>query len=636
MIRTRLEHKDGVKFSIVLKLILVVALVELTIMLIFARIELIKRFPVFEAVLDTIILSIFIIIVFSYIIDKPLKSVLYLISSVQKGNLDVEIKINRTDEIGVLAKAFNEMIQNLKEQRTQLVAKAYVESIIAYIVESLIVVDSKGLITTVNKATQELLGYTEDELIGQQLARFLEAGEIRKILNEIQEIACLLSEDFKIIEVNDAFLKEYKLEEKDVINQTCYKITHHRDNICQPPYDICPVKGVINKNEPHTELHTHFDKEGKKSLVNAIAAPLRDKSGKVVYYLHLVSKVKGDIAEAQISPEGLKDIKALTDELEAYVEKLETARLFSEGALEALNRKGSVRNLEMYYKTKHGERIPISFSGSVMKDRDGNFTAIVIVARDMREIKRLELQLIRSKKLSAIGELAAGVAHEINNPLNVISGNAEILSKESQDRDVKLATKIIIEQVKRVAAITDSLLQFSKRREPKIELVDINKVIKDTLPLLEYQVRLQNIAIYKHLNSGLPEVMGDFGQLQQVFLNIMVNAVQAMPEGGRLDIRSYSKNVTEFGKRKTDIFKLGDKVVVIEFEDTGVGISEERLEKVFDPFFSTKEKGMGLGLSICHGIIEAHQGSIEAQSKLGKGTTFIIKLPILRKEISNG
>jgi len=633
MRKTDLEQKHRIRFSIALKLIFVVAVVELAIMLVFTRVEFIKRFPVFEAVLDTVILGIFIIIIFYYLLDRPLKLVMRSISDVQKGNLDIEVKIDSSDEIGVLAKAFNRMIQDLKEQRSQLVDKAYVESIISYIVESLIVVDSSGLIKRVNRATQELLGYREDELIDQPLDKFLEEEEI---LNEIEDGVCLLNKDFRIIKVNDAFLKSVGLDRKDVINQFCFKITHNRNAICQPPHDRCPVEEVINKNEPCAELHTHFDKEGKKSLVNVIAAPVRGKSGDTVYYLHLARKFKGDMAETQISPEGLADIKALTYKLEAYVKRLEIGRLLSEGALEILNRMGSVRDLEMYYKTKHGERIPISFSGSVMKDKYGNVIAMVIIARDTREIKRLGFQLNRSKKLAAIGELAAGVAHEINNPLNVISGNAEILSKESQDKNIKLAAKIIMEQVKRAAAITNMLLQFSKRKEPKTEPVDINKVIRDTLLLLEYQVRLQNIVITKHLNTSLLEVMGDSGQLQQVFLNIMVNAVQAMPDGGKLNIRSYVEEITEFGKRETDIFKLGDKVVVIEFEDTGEGIPEEKLEKIFDPFFSTKEEGIGLGLSICHGIIEAHQGSIEVRSKLRKGTTFIIKLPALGKEIQNG
>lgn len=243
-------------------------------------------------------------------------------------------------------------------------------------------------------------------------------------------------------------------------------------------------------------------------------------------------------------------------------------------------------------------------------------------------IKGLQVQLIRSEKLAAIGELAAGVAHEINNPLNVISGNAEMLSKESQDQEVKRATKVIIEQVKRAAGITERLLQFSRKIEPKIGRVDINKAIEDTLYLSGYQTKYQNIKIIKRLDLSLPEVMADFGQLQEVFLNIILNAVQAMPNGGELTIKTYAEEISKFGRRKTDMFKQGSEVVDIEFRDTGEGIPEEKLKKIFDPFFSTKEGGTGLGLSICHGIIEAHQGTIDAQSKVGEGTTFIIQLPL--------
>jgi signal transduction histidine kinase len=163
----------------------------------------------------------------------------------------------------------------------------------------------------------------------------------------------------------------------------------------------------------------------------------------------------------------------------------------------------------------------------------------------------------------------------------------------------------------------------------------VNKIIDNTLPLLEVQTKYKDIKIIKQLRPNLPNVMGDFIQLQEVFFNIMLNAVQAMSnKGGELSIRTFATDVTKFGKRKTDIFKLGSKAVVIEFEDTGEGISEEKLGKIFDPFFSTKESGTGLGLSICHGIIEAHQGTIEAHSAVGKGTTFIIQLPAQKEERS--
>lgn len=486
-----MEQRHGLKFSIALKLICVVGLVELVIMLVFARFEVIEQFPILEALLDTFTLSIIIIVAFYYLLNKPLKSILSSISAVQNGNLDVEAKISSTDEIGVLAKAFNQMIQDLKEQRAQLVDKDYVESIIANMIDTLIVVNSEGVIKTINQATKELLGYEEIELIGK------------------------------------------------------------------------PVEMLFAKEEE--------------------------------------------------------------------------AIIFKGRRQEVLIKEGSIRNYDMNYRTKKGDIIPVSLSGAVMKNKEGEIVGIVGIARDMREIKQLEAQLIRSEKLAAIGKLAAGVAHEINNPLNVISGNAEILSKESQDKEIKRTTKIIMEQVKRSATIVERLLRFSKKIKPKIENVNINKILEDTLCLSQYQTKYQNVKIIKDLSSSLPEVMADFGQLQEVFLNIILNAIQAMPNGGELTIRTYAKNITDFGKRKTDIFKKGMKIVLIEFEDTGEGIPEEELSMIFDPFFSTKEQGTGLGLSICHGIIEAHQGTIEAQSKVGKGTIFILRLPAQReKGVHNG
>ena len=244
------------------------------------------------------------------------------------------------------------------------------------------------------------------------------------------------------------------------------------------------------------------------------------------------------------------------------------------------------------------------------------------------ELRKTQQQLIQSEKLNAMGRLASGVAHEINNPLNVISGNAEALSMENQDKEVKRVTKVIMEQAQRVATIIDRLLQFSRRAEPTMKPVDINKILEETLSLLGYQVKPQNIKVIKKFCPSLPEITADFIQLQQVFLNIMLNAVQAMPKGGELVIRTYAKKITELGRRKSDVFKQGSKIVVIEVEDTGRGIPEGKLEIIFDPFFSTKEQGTGLGLSICHGIIEAHRGAIDVQSKPGKGTAFIVKLPV--------
>lgn len=247
------------------------------------------------------------------------------------------------------------------------------------------------------------------------------------------------------------------------------------------------------------------------------------------------------------------------------------------------------------------------------------------------QLKQTQAQLIQSAKMASVGLLAAGVAHEINNPTFVISGEAEMLLKD-KNKETKEAAKAIFEQAERISKITKRVLEFSRQGESKRKSLDVNKIIEKSIFLLAYQAKMESIEIAKELNTDLPRPLGDENQIQEVFLNIMLNAVQAMGEGGSLTIRTYSEKITEDGRRKTVKFKLGDKIVVTEFRDTGKGMDDETLNKIFDPFFTTKEEGIGLGLFVCYGIIENHGGIIEAQSKLGEGSTFIIKLPIPKEE----
>jgi len=249
--------------------------------------------------------------------------------------------------------------------------------------------------------------------------------------------------------------------------------------------------------------------------------------------------------------------------------------------------------------------------------------------KTQKMLKETEKQLFHSEKLASIGELAAGVAHEINNPLTAIAGEAEILLKyKGKDKDTKSTLRIIIKQSKRIKALTGSLLEFSRKKELILELADINDVIEKSISLVGYQAKMENIEIIKKLDSNLPKILGDISQLQEVFLNLILNAVQAMNERGKIIIKTHIDKITKHVERRTSTLKLGQKVLVIEFKDTGKGMNKQALGKVFDPFFSTKDKGTGLGLSISYGIIKKHDGVIEAYSELGKGSTFIVKLPV--------
>jgi two-component system NtrC family sensor kinase len=239
-----------------------------------------------------------------------------------------------------------------------------------------------------------------------------------------------------------------------------------------------------------------------------------------------------------------------------------------------------------------------------------------------QRLKETQYQLLQSEKLASIGKLAATIAHEINNPLNGILTYTKLIERKLADGTLKkdevpkfLSYLGIMErETERCSTIVRNLLDFARQREPSLKPdVDINAVVEEALSLLANQIALQEITLEKRFNQ-LPPIMADPMQLRQVFLNIILNACEAMNNEGVLTVTTVLSN-----KRK--------KAVRVEIADSGVGIDEKDLPKIFDPFFTSKEKGTGLGLSVVYGIINSHQGTIEVDSKAGKGTTIAITLP---------
>jgi two-component system NtrC family sensor kinase len=234
--------------------------------------------------------------------------------------------------------------------------------------------------------------------------------------------------------------------------------------------------------------------------------------------------------------------------------------------------------------------------------------------RDAR-IKSFEGELIKANKLSALGELASSIAHEIKNPLISIQGFARrIGTTEDRDKLEKYA-KFIEQEADRLTQVLTKLLGFSRMDEPKKDFLNMNDIVDDTVLFMEHHLtRFKNVEIAVEKEPDLPLVQVDRIHVQQTVVNILMNAAQAMPGGGKILIKT--------GR--------GDQYVFISITDTGVGIKEEDLEKIFEPFFTTKEKeqGTGLGLSLCKRLIEANAGKIEVESKVGEGTTFTIMIPI--------
>jgi two-component system, NtrC family, sensor kinase len=233
---------------------------------------------------------------------------------------------------------------------------------------------------------------------------------------------------------------------------------------------------------------------------------------------------------------------------------------------------------------------------------------------------QLEEQLVQTEKLTSLGLLAAGVAHEVNTPLAVISNYIQMLAKQlpSNDPRQKLTDKIV-KQTFRASEIVNNLLNFSRTGGAAFKEVNLNQVIDETLTLAAHPFRAGNVQVIKNLDADLPGILGSSNRLQQVFLNLFLNAKDAMPSGGMLEVRSSANNGT----------------VEVEISDTGMGIQRENLARVFDPFFTTKAtgRGTGLGLSVSYGIIKEHAGKVEVRSTPGKGTSFRLEFPAVRKAV---
>jgi signal transduction histidine kinase len=239
------------------------------------------------------------------------------------------------------------------------------------------------------------------------------------------------------------------------------------------------------------------------------------------------------------------------------------------------------------------------------------------------ELKTTQEDLIQAEKLTSLGQMAASIAHEVNNPLAGVLVYLQLLNKKIGGDNISKETILnylskMDSEVSRSTKLIRNLLDFARQSPPALRMVDINEVVSHALELAAHSAVLQNIAVAKELNPSLPKVMADFDQLQQVCTNLILNAIQAMPDGGELTLRTIASN----GQ------------VRIEVQDTGCGISPENMRKLFTPFFTTKGKGkgVGLGLAVAYGIIQRHQGRIEVQSKEAEGTTFNIYLPFRHED----
>ena len=244
----------------------------------------------------------------------------------------------------------------------------------------------------------------------------------------------------------------------------------------------------------------------------------------------------------------------------------------------------------------------------------------------------LERSLRHSEKLATLGQLASGLAHEIGTPLNIIYGRAELIQAAPENREeTRRNVSIILRQTERITRTIQQLLGWARKKQPERASLSLPALLENTLDLLEPQVRKQGVSVVKDWGEGLPPGVGDPDQLQQVFLNLLLNAIQSMPQGGTLRLAVQSKRISKEG-----LEEVGGQYLEIRVEDTGVGMGKEALQSLFQPFFSTKDTGTGLGLMVTQGIVQDHGGWIEVESEAGKGSVFCVYLPSFTGEVKDG
>jgi len=253
-------------------------------------------------------------------------------------------------------------------------------------------------------------------------------------------------------------------------------------------------------------------------------------------------------------------------------------------------------------------------SQSPLKGRDD----FLLVIKDISQVVQLQKQLMRSEKLSALGQMISGAAHELNNPLGGIYGYSQLLLEEELPTQVRSDIEVILRETKRCQNIVKNLLTFARKHDSEREPIDTNEVINSVLELQSYQLKVDGIELEEELDQSLPKIIGDYHQLQQVFVHLINNANHALRESKKTP------------KKLAVHSEFVQDSVQIKISDNGVGISNENKDKIFDPFFTTKEvgEGTGLGLSICFGIVESHHGKLFVDSTPGQGSTFTLELPL--------
>lgn len=436
--------------------------------------------------------------------------------------------------------------------------------------------DLSGVFTYVSPNCFSLLGYCQEDLLGICLHEFVHP-------NDQQLLSCLTIDDgFK------AFQFRLRKKEGDYIwvdmKITPLKKHGHVIGFSALSYDstdrvAMEIKLQESKNRYEQLVENSIDTVG-----------IMDKDGIWIYINEAGIKLFGVTGKDEIIGKSAYDF--MDDESSDFARKKIDNRMGTEPF------DLTVRRHDFQKKYTQVQLIP-----TLYKETD----CYQIIIRDLTEQRRTEEMMHHTEKLSVAGQLAAGIAHEIRNPLTVIKGFAQLMSQEAQNS----YTEVVLDELNRIDAIVGDLLILAKPQPSKMEPINIGPLVAGTVDLFHSEALLHNIVIKTEIEDPALPIIGEADKLKQVFINFIKNAIEAMPEGGNIFVYAFR----------------AEKEIVITVKDTGIGIEQENLPHIGNPFFSTKEKGTGLGMLICNRIIKAHHGSLQIESLNGKGTTMTVRLP---------
>ncbi len=476
-----------------------------------------------------------------------------------------------------------------------------------------------------------------------------------KALDAFNRKIVVISEEYRILAFAGIEGNGYKTSP---LGKHCYETFFDRSNPC----DKCPVKKVIISGEPALrDISSDNLSKQKRACLYAYPVAIDDGNNVVAVVKMEFPALDGleeelrqanrflynllqSACDGVMAADSMGKIVVFNDaaaEVTGYsvewaLEHLNIVNVYEDGIAKDIMRKlrsdsyggkGKLKKYRIKARGKSGKIIPISLYASIIYDEEGNEAGSIGFFHDLRErihiqkkLEETQLQLIQSEKMASLGKLAAGVAHQLNNPLGGITLYTKLMLEDYDLEDnAKEDLYRIIKDAQRCRDTVKELLEFSRQTRHFMKPININHAIDRTLFLIENQTLFHNITVHKNKAPFIPLVMADSQQLGHVFINIIINAAQSMDGAGTITITTKESAAKDR--------------VLIEIKDSGAGISPENLKHIFEPFYTTKEegKGTGLGLSVVYGIIENHGGSISAKSVIGRGSTFNIELPITRE-----